>query len=184
MFELGPTLETERLVLRPPRHEDFDGFADMHSDGAVMRFEGGVTSRDAAWRMMAVFAGSWALLGYGMFSVIEKASGRWIGRLGPWRPGGEEGGWPGNEVGWGLIASAHGKGYATEGAAAAMDWAFDTLGWDEIIHCIEPENRPSIAVAKRLGSTHVRDAELPAPAHVRVQCWGQSRAQWRARRQS
>ena len=93
-----------------------------------------------------------------------------------------EGGWPGYEVGWGLAAEAQGKGYATEGAAASMDWAFDHLGWDEIIHCIEPANAPSIAVAKRLGSTMLRDAVLPAPINVSVQCWGQSREAWRARR--
>ena len=45
-------------------------------------------------------AGSWALNGFGMFSVIEKASGLWLGRIGPWRPDG----WPGNEVGWGLVS--------------------------------------------------------------------------------
>ena len=71
-----------------------------------------------------------------MFSVIEKASGRWVGRLGPWQPEG----WPGTEVGWGLARDAWGKGYATEGAAAAIDWAFDALGWDDVIHCIDPGN--------------------------------------------
>ena len=182
MTTLGPTLETERLILRPPLHEDFDGFAAMQKNEDVMRFLGGATSRDGAWRVMSNLAGSWALLGYGMFSVIEKATGRWVGRLGPWRPGGVEGGWPGYEVGWGLAAEAQGKGYATEGAAASMDWAFDHLGWDEIIHCIEPANAPSIAVAKRLGSTMLRDAVLPAPINVSVQCWGQSREAWRARR--
>ena len=66
---------------------------------------------------------AWALQGFSMFSVIEKASGDWIGRLGPWAPEG----WPGTEVGWGIVRSAWGKGYATEGAAATIDWAFDTM---------------------------------------------------------
>ncbi|MBI1251973.1 MAG: GNAT family N-acetyltransferase [Alphaproteobacteria bacterium] len=183
MRELGPTLETDRLILRPPRHEDFPAFAAFAADERVMRFLGGVApSGDAVWRGMAELAGSWALLGFGMFSVFEKDSGRWVGRLGPWRPAGADGAWPGKEVGWGLIADAQGKGYATEGAAATMDWAFDQLGWDEIIHCIEPRNAPSIAVAQRLGAQHLRDAVLPAPINVTVQCWGQTREQWRARR--
>src|SRR5262245_46065462 len=117
---LGPTLETARLILRPPLQSDFDGFAEMAAEVDTMRFIGGAAPRDGAWRTVAALTGSWALLGYGMFSVIEKASGQWIGRMGPWRPGGEQGGWPGDEVGWGLRASAMGKGYAYEGAVAAI----------------------------------------------------------------
>jgi RimJ/RimL family protein N-acetyltransferase len=182
-MNLGPTLETERLVLRPPQQCDFDGFAGMASEEETMRFIGGRALRDAAWRSLATLTGSWALLGYGMFSVIEKASGQWIGRLGPWRPGGEEGGWPGPEVGWGLVASAHGKGLAAEGATAAIDWAFDQLGWDHVIHCIDEQNTPSIALAERLGSKRLRtDVKLPAPFDMHsVDVYGQTRAEWKAR---
>jgi RimJ/RimL family protein N-acetyltransferase len=181
---LGPTLTTARLILRPPIQDDIEGFAGMAAEEETMRFIGGLQPRDGAWRAMASLTGSWALLGYSMFSVIEKDTGRWIGRLGPWRPGGEQGGWPGPEVGWGLIAAAQGKGYAAEGATAAIDWAFDELGWDHVIHCIDKRNAPSIALAERLGSSLQReDVPLPAPfdAH-RVDTYGQTRAQWKARR--
>jgi hypothetical protein len=60
----------------------------MAAEEETMRFIGGTAPRDVAWRTMATIAGSWALLGFGFLSVIEKQSGRWIGRLGPWRPGG------------------------------------------------------------------------------------------------
>ena len=184
MSALGPTLETPRLVLRPPVQADFDGFAAMAQDEATMRFIGGVAGRDSAWRVMAMLTGGWALLGYSMFSVIEKETGRWIGRLGPWRPGGKEGGWPGDEVGWGLMASAQGKGYAAEGAAAAIDWAFESLGWDRVIHCIHKDNAPSIALAERLGSRRQReDVPLPPPSQETVvDIYGQTRDEWRARR--
>jgi RimJ/RimL family protein N-acetyltransferase len=110
--------------------------------------------------------------------VIEKASGRWIGRVGPWRPEG----WPGAEVGWGFDRSAWGKGYATESAAATIDWAFDRLGWGDVIHCIDPDNAPSARVAERLGSARRGSAYLPAPFdNTPVEIWGQSRTQWRAR---
>ena len=176
---LGPTLETARLILRPPLEEDLDGLAEMMADEETARFVGGQQARSGAWRHLAAFAGSWALRGYGMFSVIEKKSGRWVGRLGPWRP--EE--WPGAEVGWGLTRSAWGRGYATEGAAATIDWAFDTLGWDDVIHCIAPANAPSARVAERLGSTLRGSAWLPAPYDGEpVDIWGQTRKQWRARR--
>lgn len=150
---IGPTLETARLILRPPIQADFDGFAGMAAEADTMRFIGGLAPRDGAWRAMASLTGSWSLLGYSMFSVVERETGRWIGRLGPWRPGGEQGSWPGPEVGWALIAAAQGKGYAREGATAAMDWAFEELGWDHVIHCIDKRNAPSIALALKLGST-------------------------------
>ncbi|HEX9948351.1 MAG TPA: GNAT family N-acetyltransferase [Allosphingosinicella sp.] len=178
---LGPTLETPRLILRPPMEEDLDGFAAMMADEEAARFVGGQQARSGAWRGMAWMAGSWALRGYGMFSVIEKSSGRWVGRVGPWQPEG----WPGSEVGWGFHRGAWGKGYATESAAASLDWAFDQLGWDDVIHCIAPANEPSARVARRLGSGIRGSAYLPAPFDSEpVDIWGQTRAQWRSRRSS
>jgi RimJ/RimL family protein N-acetyltransferase len=148
-------------------------------DEEAARFIGGVQPRTGAWRGLASMAGSWALHGFGMFSVIEKESGRWIGRLGPWRPEG----WPGNEIGWGLVHGAWGKGYATEGAAAAADWAVTALGWDDLIHCIDSDNLASARVAERLGSTKRGRGRLPAPfEHIECDIWGQSAAEWRARR--
>lgn len=180
---IGPTLETPRLILRPPVEADLAGFVAMCAEEETMRFIGGVSAPQGAWRQMATIAGSWAIQGFGFFSVIEKASGRWLGRLGPWRPGGKTGGWPGDEVGWGLMRAAQGKGYAYEGAAASIDWAFDALGWDEVVHCIDPANTASIALAERLGSVvRKRGVQLPAPLDAyTIDLYGQSRDQWRAR---
>lgn len=143
------------------------------------RFIGGAMARTTAWRAWATITGGWVLQGFGQFSVIEKTSGDWLGRVGPWMPEG----WPGTEVGWALVRRAWGKGYATEAAAATIDWVFDHLGWSEVIHCIESVNAPSIAVATRLGSTLLRQQHLPPPHdHILSDIYGQSRAQWRARR--
>jgi RimJ/RimL family protein N-acetyltransferase len=116
-----------------------------------------------------------------MFSVIEKSTGQWVGRLGPWNPEG----WPEPEVGWGISRAHWGKGYASEGAAAAMDYAFDVLGWAQVIHCIDPQNAGSIGVARKLGSRLLRRVVMPAPfEHVPMEAWGQSREEWRSRRQA
>jgi RimJ/RimL family protein N-acetyltransferase len=121
--------------------------------------------------------GAWTVRGYSVFSVIEKENGRWIGRLAPWRPEG----WPGTEVIYGLTREAWGNGYASEGVAIAIDWAFRTLGWTEVIHCIDPSNDKSQWVAARLGSRILRKARLPAPLHLEVDVWGQTLDEWLAR---
>jgi RimJ/RimL family protein N-acetyltransferase len=172
-------LETERLILRPTELADFEPWREMMSDPVTTRFIGGVQSPSMAWRGVMTMAGSWKLMGFAMFSVIEKSSGRWVGRLGPWQPHG----WPGTEVGWGLAREAWGKGYATEGAAAAIDYAFDVLGWTDIIHCIDPANTGSRGVAERLGSRHLRMDRCPPPYDTEdIEVWGQTREEWQARK--
>ena len=169
-------IETPRLLLRPTSLDDFTRWSELMGDPVATRFIGGIQPPALAWRSLMAMAGAWALTGVAMFSVIEKSSGRWVGRLGPWKPEG----WPGTEVGWSLHPDAWGKGYATEGASAAIDYAFDVLGWDDVIHCIDPLNLPSQQVARRLGSQLRGAGRLPAP-HENASCeiWGQSRAQWR-----
>lgn len=175
----GPILETERLILRPTAAEDFEGWAALMGDADNSRYIGGPQPRPVAWRGFLGMAGAWAIQGYAMFSVIEKASGRWIGRLGPWQPEG----WPGTEVAWGLLREAWGKGYATEGAAAAIDWAFDHLGWTEVIHTIAPDNLASQQVARKLGSALLGPGRLPEPFQDHsIEIWGQRREAWRSRR--
>ena len=175
----GPTIETARLILRPPTLEDFPRWAEAMENPASSRFIGGPIPAATAWRGFMTMAGAWALTGVGMFSVIEKATGRWIGRIGPWRPYG----WPGNEVGWGLHLDAMGQGYGLEAAVVGMDYAFDVLGWDDVIHCIDPANAPSQALARRLGSVLLGPAALPPPfEHVLTERWGQGRADWQVNR--
>ncbi len=175
----GLTLETQRLVLRPTQAGDFEPWAAFMADEESARFLGGAQPRSLSWRGFMSMAGAWQMQGFAMFSVIEKASGRWVGRVGPWVPEG----WPGNEVGWGIVRDATGKGYATEASIAAIDWAFDTLGWSEVIHTINADNQPSKMVAGKLGSGFLRMGRLPAPyEEPAVEIWGQTREQWRARR--
>ena len=181
MFAPAPTLETERLILRAPAAEDFEPWAAFAADAETMRHLGGVQARSVAWRGLCQVTGAWTIRGFSMFSVIEKSSGRWVGRLGPWQPQD----WPGTEVGWGIVRDVRGKGYATEGAAACMDYVFDVLGWTEAIHTIEPGNIGSQAVAKRLGSTLWGPTAMPAPYEdATVEAWGQTREQWLARRKA
>ena len=172
-------VETARLILRVPRAGDLEGWADLMADQETAQFIGGVAPRSVCWRALMMMIGAWHADGFGMFSVFEKPTGRWVGRLGPWKPDG----WPGTEVGWAVVRDCWGRGYATEGATAAIDWAFDRLGWTDVIHCIDPRNAPSQAVARKLGSRNLRTGRMPAPFNESpVDIWGQSREEWRARR--
>lgn len=174
-----PVLETARLILRVPRREHFDAWAAPGNDAETMRHLGGLQSRFEAWNRFVGTIGSWHVLGFGVFSVIRKSDGQWIGRVGPLHPEG----WPGDEIGWTLARDAWGHGYATEAATAAIDWAFDTLGWTGIIHCIDSGNSASQAVARRLGSVLQGPGRLPVPHDKEpIDIWGQTRGQWFARR--
>lgn len=156
---LGPTLETARLVLRPPGPGDFEPWAAMMADPQAARYIGGVMERAPAWRAMTLMTGAWITRGFSNFSVFEKATGQWVGRVGPWQPEG----WPGTEIGWALDRSHWGKGYATEAASRCVTWVYEELGWQEIVHVIHPDNAASIAVARRLGSQRLGSTSLPPP---------------------
>jgi len=174
----GPRLETERLILRVPEERDLEPLAAAMADEETARHIGGTQSPPMVWRSIASIIGHWALRGYGFFTVEDKASGEWLGRVGPWYPHG----WPQPEVGWTIKREAWGKGYASEAAARSMDWAFDELGWAAVIHLIDEANTGSQGVATKLGSRNLgRKAEVAGFGMI-VDVWGQSREDWSARR--
>jgi RimJ/RimL family protein N-acetyltransferase len=170
------TIQTARLILRPPTEGDFEDWANLDADPEAVSFIGGVQDRVNAWQGLATTVGMWTLRGCGLFSVIERDTGAWIGRVGPWIPEGAIG----TEVGWAFAPRVWGKGYATEAAGAAVAWAFENLAWTEVIHCIHRDNKASIAVAHRVGSSWMRsDREADGKP---VEVYGQSRATWRSAR--
>ncbi len=143
------TLETKQLTLRMLRESDIDAYAEMVADPEVMRFigDGKALSRPLAWRNLAMMIGHWHLRGYGPWAVEERGTGQLVGRIGFWNPEG----WPGFELGWMLRRQFWGRGYASEGARAALDFAFTRLDQPAVISLIYPENAASIRVAQRLG---------------------------------
>ena len=123
-----------------------------------MRFlgEGRPLERWEAWRSMAMILGHWQLRGFGPWAVEERASGKLIGRIGFFHPDG----WPGFELGWVLGREFWGRGYASEGARRALDYAFTEMDRDHVISLIHPENTGSIKVAERLGESVEGKTEL------------------------
>ena len=159
-----PTIETERLILRPLGLQDFEPLAEFYASDRSS-FVGGPETAEWSWRTLAIEIGHWTLRGYGRFGVEEKDTGKLAGLIGPWNPHG----WPEPEIGWDLMNGFEGKGYATEAGRAALDFAYGTLGWPTAISLVAVGNDGSAAVAKRLGATHESDF-----THVRfgeMQVW-------------
>ncbi|CDZ53187.1 GNAT family N-acetyltransferase [Neorhizobium galegae] len=143
-----PTLETERLILRPQRMEDWPEFAElMFSPRAA--FMGGPFSVDAAWGLFCSDIGQWTLMGHGALMIEERETGLCLGQVGinhgPL--------FPEHELGWFVYPGAEGKGYAYEAAVAFRHWAFTARGLDTLVSYIHPDNIRSRKLAERMGSS-------------------------------
>lgn len=149
-----PTLETERLVLRAPRREDFAAYeAFMLSPRSHLA---NATPRKV-WHLFATEFFGWCLEGAGHW-VIERRDGITIGVTGISHPSY----YPEPEMGWALYDGFEGQGYATEAAMAARDWAKDRL--PSLVSYTHGSNTRSIAVAERLGAWRDDSAVRPTPA--------------------
>jgi RimJ/RimL family protein N-acetyltransferase len=160
-----PRVETSRLVLRAFAATDVEPYVRMMGDPEVTRFlgDGRPLDRTDAWRQLALLIGHWELRGFGLWAVEERATGRFVGRLGCWEPEG----WPGFELGYVLAREAWGRGLAREGAAAALAFARGPLGRATVISLIRPENFASVSVAEHLGAHRTRSVEFyGAPTDV------------------
>ncbi|GAA4440910.1 GNAT family N-acetyltransferase [Phytohabitans houttuyneae] len=141
------TLRTERLDLPPLDASHLDELAAIYADPAVSAYIGGSKlSYEGTRAQLAVFEAIWREHGHGQSAVIERASGRMIGRAGLHH-------WPGGmlELGYVLARDAQGKGYAREAGAAWLAWTWANLPNDHITAVIHPENTASITLAARLG---------------------------------
>jgi RimJ/RimL family protein N-acetyltransferase len=147
---MSRTVETARLILRLPEASDAQPLLDIHEHPDAIKFVSLGPSRRGiigAWTNVATMIGHWQLRNYGQWTIVEKASGEVIGRVGLWNPEG----WPGVELGWIIQPSRWGNGFATEASKAALDWTWAHSRVDHVISLIEPTNAPSIRVAEKIG---------------------------------
>jgi RimJ/RimL family protein N-acetyltransferase len=158
-------LETSRLTLRRWREDDRAAFAEMNADPVVMQyFEGPFTrqqSDEAIDRYLAAFDRN----GFSFFAATLRDTGAFAGTIGlqimrdvvPNLPQ------PAVEIGWRLAQSAQGKGLATEGARAIVDFAFNQLGLSEVVAITALPNRASRHVMEKLGMTHRPELDFDHP---------------------
>ncbi len=179
-FDPELRLETERLTLRPFAVDDVEAHIAMMSDAKMAKFltdDGKVRSYGDEWRAAASYLGHWHIRGFGFFTVEEKATSEWVGRVGPWMPGG----WPGLECGWSICSKHWGKGYAPEAAIATIKWTFEKFPeLERIISIIDPSNRNSQAVAAKIGEART-DETFDYSPNLKLDIWAAERKAWLAR---
>ncbi len=149
-----PRIETERLILRGHRLDDFPAIRDMWADPVVTKYiSGNPRPEEECWLKFLRATGFWVHLGYGYWIIEDKETGAVAGEAGfgdfkrAMTP--SNGGEP--EIGWSLAAQFHGRGYGSEAAAAAVAWG-DEQKFDAPMSCIiDPGNAPSIRIAEKLG---------------------------------
>lgn len=149
-----PVVETARLKLRGHSADDYPAFFAMSQHPDFYRhLTPEPMSAEEVWKTLLRSAGHWALLGFGFWAVEEKATGQYIGNVGFLHlkrdlepPLGDA-----PEIGWVLDPSAHGKGYASEAAAAVLAWGRQHFGPVRTVCIINPDNEASLRVAAKLG---------------------------------
>jgi RimJ/RimL family protein N-acetyltransferase len=162
-----PRLETDRLLLRPPRAGDVPGVHEAIGDLEVMRYIGRGETGTAADAVAQIerIQQQWVEDRFGRFMVVRKTDGALLGRVGllAWDPRSWESGLRTEigeraeiELGWTLVRRAWGFGYATEAAAAVRDWALREVRARRLISLIHPENERSLRVAAKLGERYER----------------------------
>jgi RimJ/RimL family protein N-acetyltransferase len=155
-------LETRRLLLRPISLDDLDEFLALHADPEVTAFIYAFDRAEAEERLRRDER-EWQERGHGMLAVLDRESGRFLGRAGLKH-------WPQfdeTELGWVLGRDAWGHGYATEAVRACIQWGFSELDVPYLTAMIAAANLRSIRVAERLGLTPVRkDMLLDDPVVV------------------
>lgn len=163
-----PTLETERLRLRPWQDDDLDAYVALCADPEVMRHLLGPMTRDAAVAQLEAFRDHWATEGFGLWCAAPKDSDECVGFIGLAIPRFLPEILPAVEIGWRLARSSWGHGLATEGARATADFAFGPLALDRIVSVTRPENRSSWKVMEKLGMTLERTTVHPKHGYAVV----------------
>jgi RimJ/RimL family protein N-acetyltransferase len=156
-------IETDRLSLRPLTTAFLDEVAVMHAMPEVIRTMG-TFGRASTRSRLELNEQEWRAYGYGLVAIIERATGRFLGRSGlKYWPQFDE-----TEVGWVLRADVWGHGFATEAGRACVDWGFGSLEVPYLTAMIRPDNGRSIRVAERLGMAPLRSDvlfELPVTVY-------------------
>ena len=157
----GPTITTQRLLLRPWVEADAEAARGVFGDDAVARWLApamtAVPDTDAMRAVLRRWAGEHRDTGRptGRWAVEDRSSGRVVGAgaVLPLPPEGED-----LEIGWQLAPDAWGQGYAAEAGHALAHYAFDH-GEEELFAVVRPRNTRGVATARRVGMEWVGETD-------------------------
>jgi RimJ/RimL family protein N-acetyltransferase len=149
-----PILETERLRLRPVSADDLDEFAELYADADVMRYIGirGALTREETAERLDFMLDHWRKHGFGMWTMLRKDDGAFIGRCGlRYVENSTE-----MELGYTLKKAFWGQGFATEASLVVVRYAFEMMRVGRLVALADPDNKASINVMKKVGMTFER----------------------------
>ncbi len=144
-------LSTERLRLRRWHAEDLPPFAALNADQRVMEFFPSRLDRTESDAMATRICEHFARHGFGLWAVEVQGVTSFAGFVGLLVPQFEAHFTPCVEIGWRLAYEHWNKGYASEGARAALRFAFEELRLDEVVSMTTVANERSRRVMERLG---------------------------------
>lgn len=156
-------LQTERLILRRLRSDDFDAFSAMNADPEVMRYFPACLNRAETEALVARMNRHFERYGFGWWAVEAQDADVFVGFVGLMVPAFHAHFTPCVEVGWRLIRHFWGQGYATEAGRASLDFAFERLGIDEVVSMAVEANERSRRVMAKLGMTRRSEDDFGHP---------------------
>lgn len=160
----APALSTPRLILRQWQDNDLPAFAALNADPQVMRYFPAVLHRQASDALAARIRHRLGTTQFGLWAVQITGVADFAGFIGLSVPSFDAPFMPCVEIGWRLARPHWKMGYASEGARAALDYAFDTLHLPQIVAFTAAINTPSISVMQRLGMRHHASDDFGHPA--------------------
>jgi RimJ/RimL family protein N-acetyltransferase len=156
-------LATERLRLRPWRNDDLEPFAALNADARVREFFPSLQTHQESAESMRYIDDHFRRHGFGLWAVEVIGAVPFIGFTGLSVPSIDAPFMPCVELGYRLAFEHWGRGYATEGARAAIAFGFTTVGLDEIVAMTAVRNERSRRVMERLGMTYNAADDLDHP---------------------
>jgi RimJ/RimL family protein N-acetyltransferase len=153
-------LHTERLILRPWRTEDRAPFASMNAEADVVRYLNPMTA-DQSDAMLGRIDAHFAEHGFGFWALEHRGSAALIGMCGLSRISWQASFTPAVEIGWRLLTSRQGQGYAKEAALRSLAFAFEDLKLDRVVSFTVPANRASWGLMERLGMVRIGEFRHP-----------------------
>ncbi len=159
----GPTLETERLLLRRWKPKDRVPFAAINGDPEVMEHFPAPLSAEESDQMVRRIDRHFEQFGFGLWAVEIKWAKRFIGFCGLAVPTFQTQFTPAVEIGWRLAKDSWGTGYATEAANGVLAFAFGDAGLEQVLSWTVPANVRSTQVMERLGMHRAPELDFDHP---------------------